>query len=99
MKEDIVDKDVIRSRVFVSCGQKNQQEKMIATEIETRLSQLGYSPYVATHKQSTGSLIKNVLNILKECEYYLFVDFKREKLIPCSQEDLIHIEDKSKQIE
>ena len=30
-------KDVIRSRVFVSYGQRNEEEKMVATEIEIRL--------------------------------------------------------------
>ena len=43
-------KDVIRSRVFVSYGQRNEEEKMVATEIEIRLTELGYDPYVAIHK-------------------------------------------------
>lgn len=100
VEKDYVGLNIIKSRVFISCGQKDEEEKKIATEIETRLSELGYEPYVAIHKQSTGSLISNILLILKVCEYYLFVDFRREMLIIDSRIDPIsYDEDKLQQVE
>jgi hypothetical protein len=76
MNED----DERRARVFVSCGQGNDEERQISSEIEFKLSELGYEPYVAINRQSTLSVIQNILDMLERCEYYLFVDFKREQL-------------------
>jgi hypothetical protein len=70
-----------RARVFVSCGQRDDEEKKIASTIEQKLLDLGFDPYVAIHIQSTKSLMGNILEALRDCEYYLFIDFRREKII------------------
>ena len=72
--------NVIKARVFVSCSQKGEEEKTIAHKIERELVNLGFEPYVAIHRQSTESVIRNILNSLRAAEYYLFIDFKREPL-------------------
>jgi len=91
--------DKIRARVFVSCGQRDD-EQQISLEIGSRLSELGYDPYVAIEEQSTLSVITNILDMLEKCEYYLLIDFKREQLIPGSREHLLgFIEDKEKRID
>jgi hypothetical protein len=79
--------DIVKARVFVSCGQRDKEEKRIAALMEEKLVSLGFEPYVAIHKQSTGSLMKNILKALKDCEYYLFIDFKREQIIPEANKD------------
>ena len=71
-------------------GQKDDEEKTIAGNIERELVSLGFEPYVAIHKQNTESVIKNILNSLKDAEYYLFIDFKREQIIPLSSNDSIY---------
>src|SRR6266496_784782 len=80
-------RDVVKARVFMSCGQRDKEEKRIAALMEEKLVSLGFEPYVAIHKQSTGSLMKNILKALKDCEYYLFIDFKREQIIPEANKD------------
>ena len=87
--------DKRRARVFVSCGQGNDEERNISSEIEFKLAELGYDPYVAINRRSTLSVLQNILDMLERCEYYLFVDFKREQLIVDS---LIFTKDKEKRI-
>jgi hypothetical protein len=91
--------NAIKARIFISCGQKDAEEKAIAREIERGLINLGFEPYVAIHKQSTGSVIKNILNSLRDAEYYLFIDFKREQIISLSSKgSKRYNEDKSRPI-
>jgi len=71
----------LRARVFISCGQsKGSDEPKIAEEISKRLTALGYDPYVAVAQQSLRGLKDNIFEQLSRSEYFLFVDFKRERL-------------------
>lgn len=70
-----------RARVFISCGQdKATDEPEIASEIKNKLSDLGFDPYVAVVEQTLKGLKDNLFKRLKESEYFVFVDFKRERL-------------------
>jgi hypothetical protein len=70
-----------RARVFISCGQsKTSGEACVASKIRDRLRELGFDPYIAVEEQSLRGLTENVFAQLRTSEYFLFVDFKREKL-------------------
>jgi hypothetical protein len=70
-----------RARVFISCGQsKETDEAQVAREIAARLEKLGFDPYIAVAEQTLRGLKENVLEQLRNSEYFLFVDFKREQL-------------------
>jgi hypothetical protein len=71
---------VHRARVFISCGQnKDTNELAIAGQIFARLEKLGFDPYVAVQEQTLRGLKENVFRQLSYSEYFIFVDFKREK--------------------
>jgi hypothetical protein len=72
--------DAIKSRIFVSCGQKDKEEKEIASRLAEEIENIEYSPYVAVYEQSTESLVQNILPLLRDCEYFIFIDFKRERI-------------------
>ncbi len=70
-----------RARVFISCGQaKDTDEPAIAEAIATKLTELGFDFYIAVLEQTLSGLKENIFRKLKESEYFLFVDFKREQL-------------------
>ncbi|MGB7952871.1 MAG: hypothetical protein WCF23_02730 [Candidatus Nitrosopolaris sp.] len=90
-KQDFIDENIMemkekKSRIFVSCGQKDEKEKLIANKLERGLTELGYEPYVAIHEQSTRSIIQNILPYLRDSEYFLLVDFRRERIMAGSEE-------------
>src|SRR6516164_5311885 len=71
-----------RARVFISCGQaKGTDEERIAAEIARRLQELGFDPYIAIQEQTLLGLKENIFARLENSEYYLFIDFKRERLV------------------
>lgn len=71
----------VKAKVFISCDQKeNTEEALIVTEIEKRLAEKGYEPYVAMPQLSYKGLKENIYEELASAEYFLFIDFKREKL-------------------
>jgi hypothetical protein len=72
----------LRARVFVCCGQRvDSDEVAVAADIASRLVSLGYDPYVAAEQQSLRSLRENIFTSLRDSEYFLFVDFARERLL------------------
>jgi hypothetical protein len=73
--------DQIRARVFISCGQSKQSDEVqIAEAISNRIRQLGFDPYIAVAEQSLRGLKENIFAQLRGSEYFIFVDFKRERL-------------------
>jgi hypothetical protein len=71
------------ARVFISCGQtKDSDELETAHKIRDRLKELGFDPYVAVEEQTLRGLKENIFPQLQDSDYFIFVDFKREKLIP-----------------
>jgi hypothetical protein len=73
--------DEVRARVFISCGQwKGTDEVRIAEAIRDALRTLGFNPYIAVLEQTLMGLTHNIYDRLRNSEYFLFVDFKRELL-------------------
>lgn len=69
------------ARVFISCGQnKASDELKLAEDIGAKLASLSFDPYVAVGEQSLRGIKENVFGQLSRSEYFLFVDFKRERL-------------------
>src|SRR5437773_503907 len=72
-----------RARVFISCGQtKNSSELETAHKISERLEELGFEPYIAVEEQTLSGLRENIFRQLRIADYFVFVDFKRERLVP-----------------
>jgi len=71
----------LSARVFISCGQnKISDEVTIATKIKDKLVMIGFDPYMAVQEQTLRGLKENIFEKLSSSEYFLFVDFKRERL-------------------
>ena len=71
-----------RARIFLSCGQaKGTDEERIAAKIAARLEELGFEPYIAIQEQTLRGLKENIFGRLENSEYYIFIDFKRERLV------------------
>lgn len=76
-----------KSRVFISCGQrKDTEEHTLAKQIADKLTAMGFEPYVATTQQSLKGVKENIFKTLENSEYFLFVDFKRERLFKTNGE-------------
>jgi hypothetical protein len=74
----------LRARVFISCGQsKETDEAQVARDIGARLRDLGYCAYIAVDVQDLHGLRENIFDQLRKSEYFLFIDFKRERLRDC----------------
>lgn len=73
---------VLQAKIFLSCGQNRASGEVgIAREIGRMLEALGYEVYIAIDRQSILGLRENILRNLEDSEYFLFVDFKRERLL------------------
>ena len=69
------------ARVFISCGQRDDtQERNVAEGTARRLEELGFAPYVAVQEQSLRGIKENIFEQLSSSEYFIFIDFKRERL-------------------
>ena len=71
-----------KARVFISCGQrKNSEEEKIAVGLKEEITKLEFAePYVAIKEQITKGFKENIFHKLEQSEYFLFIDFKREKI-------------------
>lgn len=70
-----------RARIFISCGQqKNSAEEDTARAVAELLSGDGFEPYIAIREQTLLGITENIFSRLRECEYFIFIDFRREKL-------------------
>ena len=69
-----------KARVFISCGQRDQDERTVVDKIADTIRNAGFDPYVAVEQQSLRGLKENIFFHLASSEYFLFVDFKREEL-------------------
>ena len=69
------------SRVFISCGQRDGRERQVAEEqFWAMLKEQGFEPYLATHDHTLRSIRENIFQRLSETKYFLFIDFRREKI-------------------
>lgn len=71
----------LQARIFISCGQqKGTDEVEIAHKIVEKLEKMDFEPYLAVEEQTLKGMKENILRRLRESEYFIFVDFKRERL-------------------
>ena len=68
------------ARVFISCGQANDEEKKLGLECHDYLKSKGYSPYFAERVQSPEALTEDIFRHLKNSEYAVFIDCARDLL-------------------
>ena len=74
-------KNRLQARVFISCGQqKGTDEVEIAHNIAEKLEKMGFEPYIAVEEQTLKGMKENIFQRLSESEYFVFIDFKRERL-------------------
>ena len=74
-------KKSLRARIFISCGQqKGTDEVEIAHKIVEKLEKMDFEPYIAVEEQTLRGVKENLFLRLNESEYFIFVDFKRERL-------------------
>lgn len=66
------------AKVFISCGQNDDTERLVAREVATWLKSQGYEPYVAVQVQTIPDLNKGIIEELKRSDYYLLINFRRE---------------------
>jgi len=76
----------LKAKVFISCGQR-PGEKGIAIKISKLLKKLGYDPYLAVEQSKPKGLKESILKQLEDSEYYIFVDFKRERCVAKNGKD------------
>ena len=67
-------------KVFISCGQGNDAERQIASQLTTCLINHGYDPYVAIETQSIQDVNTSIIGNLKLSDYYIFIDFARDQI-------------------
>jgi len=66
-------------KVFISCGQNNSQERQVANQLNNWFLSQGFHPYVAIQTQSILELNSGIIAELKSADFYLFINFRREK--------------------
>jgi hypothetical protein len=69
-----------KARVFISCGQRGEEEKRLAREIRGQIRRQGFVPYMAFEVHSSKALTEGIYAHLRSTDYFLFVDFRRERL-------------------
>ncbi len=68
------------AKVFLSCGQGTTEEKDFCKKLESWFKETGFNPYVAINDPVAEDLNKSVIQHLKNSDYFLFINFARERL-------------------
>jgi hypothetical protein len=72
----------LKSKVFISCGQRPSTETQAADAISKLLAaEFCLEPYVASGVQRIDDIM-DTTNKLRASDYYLFIDFKRRQRKP-----------------
>ena len=69
-------------RVFVSCGQRNDEEKQVAKDICKFLESIGFQTYLAIDVQTILDINGGIIGELKNSDCYLLVNFRRDEIVP-----------------
>jgi hypothetical protein len=69
----------MRSKVFLSCGQR-PSEKQVAAKIGELLGERGFDVYIAIDVQTILEINTGIIRELKNSDCYLFVNFRREQI-------------------
>lgn len=70
----------MRAKVFISCGQGCEEERKVARQLGAWFESAGYQPYVAIEVQSILDLNAGIIGELKTSDYYIFINFCRERV-------------------
>jgi hypothetical protein len=70
------------AKVFISCGQSAPEELKVARNVSEWLKKQGYLTYVALDVPTFAELNTQLIGELKSSEYYLFINFARERVKP-----------------
>jgi hypothetical protein len=72
---------VRKARVFISCGQLAEREKKIGLAVENYFkNERRFETYFAERVHSPDGLTENIFQHLRESEYFIFIDFKRNSI-------------------
>lgn len=70
-----------KAKIFISCGQRKKADELqTAREIGKRLNEMGFEYYIALEEQTLRGVKDNIFRQLESSEYFVFIDFKREKI-------------------
>lgn len=71
-----------KATVFISCGMANKEEKDFAKRLKDFLNDLSkeYKVFISSEQHTLEGVNEHLIKKLKESDYYVFVDLKREKL-------------------
>jgi hypothetical protein len=69
----------MKSKVFLSCGQR-PDEKDVARKVGELLEKRGFDVYIAIDVQTILEINTGIIRELKGSDYYLFVNFCRERI-------------------
>ncbi len=71
---------IMKSKVFVSCGQHTDAERQVARDLCDLLDKLGFEAYLAINVQTITEINAGIIRELKDSDAYLLVNFRREPL-------------------
>lgn len=75
-----VRQEQLPARVFISCGQRSEEEKGLGSSCKKHFERRGFSVYLAEEVQSLDALTENIFRHLRNSEYAVFIDCAREEL-------------------
>lgn len=79
LKKQEIGSEVSMTKIFVSCGQrKSTREIEVASKVCEIIKKRGFEVFLATETQSLGALTNCIYQEIEICEYFLFIDFKRD---------------------
>ncbi len=68
------------AKIFISCGQATSEEIKVAADLKAWLISERFNPYVAIKTQSLQDVNSEIIGNLKLSDYYIFIDFRRDKI-------------------
>jgi hypothetical protein len=70
----------VKSKIFVSCGQRSPEERDVAGKLQSLLIARGFDVYVAINAQTILEINAGIINELKNSDSYLFINFRRDQI-------------------
>lgn len=69
---------MLKAKVFISCGQKTDEEKKIGAELVSYFEKNGFEPFFAEGVHSYLGLTQSIYKNLRTSEYFVCINFERE---------------------
>jgi hypothetical protein len=66
-----------KSIVFLSCGQRDEEEKDLAKKLQSMIDRLDMTPYNAASVNDPDDVM-SITGYLAKADYYIMIDFKRD---------------------